>query len=55
MSNPYTLPRPKSLHGDLVLWLLLVPIGIHRFAWWLVDLFLVAGRVRDHNAAIGDG
>lgn len=30
---------------------LLLPI----FAWWLVDLFFVAGWVRDHNAAIGHG
>ena len=30
---------------------LLLPIGL----WWLVDLFFVAGWVRDHNAAIGRG
>lgn len=23
------------------------------FAWWLLDLFFVAGWVREHNAAIG--
>ena len=30
---------------------ILIPI----YAWWLLDLFFVAGWVRDHNAAIGHG
>ncbi len=30
---------------------LLLPIAL----WWLVDLFLVAGWVREHNAAFGHG
>lgn len=35
----------------LVGFFLLFPI----LAWWLVDLFLVAGWVREHNTAIGRG
>lgn len=28
---------------------ILIPV----FGWWLIDLFFVAGWVREHNAAIG--
>lgn len=35
----------------LVGFFLLIPV----LAWWLVDLFFVAGWVREHNAALGNG
>ncbi len=40
-----------SFFGGVFGFFLLLPI----FVWWLVDLFLVDGWVREHNAALGHG
>ena len=48
MSNQYTLWLGTPFIVGLFL---LLPIAL----WWLMDLFFVAGWVREHNAAIGDG